>query len=245
MVKYVVDVERGIVAIGGEMHADAEAALLEAGSRQADLWGANYYPGRGRDGCIEYTSLINIRPGAGNRGMELLDPNIARAARRNHLRPHWRGRDRLIMAAQHAGLSPERFARFTRGQQLLTIANEMNRASKLFGAEDLDRLRGAYERVMSLADLTVQVNDSRSLRRELLRWRDLVAEQYIAAPPDPHAHALAFRALLQLAPGNLAAASLCHRGGTLERSDRHQGTRRPRAGTRPTLQLVESSALWH
>ena len=104
------------------------------------------------------------------------------------------------MAAQHAGLSAERFARFSRGQQLLTIANEMNRASKLFGAEDLQRLRGAYERVMALADLTVLVNDSRSLRRELLRWRDLVAEQYIAEPPDPRAHAVAFRALLQLHP---------------------------------------------
>jgi hypothetical protein len=76
MVKYVVDVARGIVAIGGEMHSDAELLLLESGSRQADLWGANYYPGRGREGCIEYTSLINIRPAAGNRGMELLDQTL-------------------------------------------------------------------------------------------------------------------------------------------------------------------------
>jgi hypothetical protein len=73
MVKYVVDVERGVLAVGGEMHADAEEVLLEAGGRQADLWGANYYPGRGRDGCIEYTSLINIRPAAGNRSMEIQD----------------------------------------------------------------------------------------------------------------------------------------------------------------------------
>lgn len=73
MVKYVVDVERGVAAVGGEMHADAEQLLLEDGSRQEDLWGANYYPGRGREGCIEYTSLINIRPAAGNRGMEVQD----------------------------------------------------------------------------------------------------------------------------------------------------------------------------
>jgi len=52
---------------------DAEQVLLDAGSRQADLWGANYYPGRGREDCIEFTSLINIRPAAGNRGMELRD----------------------------------------------------------------------------------------------------------------------------------------------------------------------------
>jgi hypothetical protein len=62
-----------VIAIGGEMHADAEQVLLEAGSRQQDLWGANYYPGRGPEGCVEYTSLINIRPSAGNRGMELQD----------------------------------------------------------------------------------------------------------------------------------------------------------------------------
>jgi hypothetical protein len=76
MVKYVVDVSRGTIAVGGEMHADAEAVLLEDGSRQDDLWGANYYPGRGRDGCIEFTSLINISPSRGNRSMELQDPAL-------------------------------------------------------------------------------------------------------------------------------------------------------------------------
>ncbi len=73
MVKYVVDVHRGVIAIGGELHADAEQRLLESGSRGQDLWGANYYPGRGRDGCIDYTSLINIRPARGNPGMEVAD----------------------------------------------------------------------------------------------------------------------------------------------------------------------------
>jgi len=73
MVKFVVDVERKLIAIGGEMHSDAEQVLLESGSRQADLWGANYYPGRGREGCVEFTSFINIRPSAGNRGMEVQD----------------------------------------------------------------------------------------------------------------------------------------------------------------------------
>ena len=81
MVKYVVDVERGVIGLGGEMHADAEQLLLEDGSRQADLWGANYYPGRGREGCIEYTALINIRPAAGNRSMEIQDPALRERVR--------------------------------------------------------------------------------------------------------------------------------------------------------------------
>jgi hypothetical protein len=74
MVKYVVDLERGRAAVGGELHAEAEALLLADGSRQECLWGANYFPGRGREGCIEFTSMINIRPSAGNRSMTIEDP---------------------------------------------------------------------------------------------------------------------------------------------------------------------------
>lgn len=76
MVKYVVDVARGVAAVGGELQADEEALLLEQGSRQEDLWGANYYPGKGEDGCIEYTSLINIRPAQGNRSMVIEDEDL-------------------------------------------------------------------------------------------------------------------------------------------------------------------------
>ncbi|MDZ4803662.1 MAG: DUF5674 family protein [Candidatus Eisenbacteria bacterium] len=76
MVKYVVDLERSIIAIGGEFHADAKAILLEEGSRHPDLWGANYYPGQPEATCIEYTSLINISPARGNPGMELFDTEL-------------------------------------------------------------------------------------------------------------------------------------------------------------------------
>ena len=76
MVKYVVDVARGVAAVGGELHADEEALLLERGSRQDDLWGANYYPGRGEGDCIEFTSLINIRPALGNRSMRIEDEGV-------------------------------------------------------------------------------------------------------------------------------------------------------------------------
>lgn len=81
MVKYVVDIELRVAAVGGELHADAEQLLLAAGSRQANLWGANYYPGKGREECIEYTSLINIRPAQGNRSMLIADPTIREQVR--------------------------------------------------------------------------------------------------------------------------------------------------------------------
>ena len=100
------------------------------------------------------------------------------------------------MAGQHASLSPERWASFSLDQQILMIANEMNRASKLLAPADADRLRRAYERVLQLTDVTIQVQQRRSLRRELLRWRDLVAALYLGSRPEPPEHARAFRALL-------------------------------------------------
>jgi hypothetical protein len=81
MVKFVADIERGIIAAGGDLHADAKALLLESGSRQEDLWGANYYPGTTPDQCIEFTSLINIRPAQSNPGMELADPDLRERVR--------------------------------------------------------------------------------------------------------------------------------------------------------------------
>jgi hypothetical protein len=81
MVKFVVDVERRLIAIGGELHADQEAVLLDHGSRQGDLWGANYYPGRGVEGCLEFTSLINIRPAHGNRSMLIEDDALRERVR--------------------------------------------------------------------------------------------------------------------------------------------------------------------
>jgi hypothetical protein len=67
LVKAVVDVERKIMALDGELHADEEALLLENGSRQEDLWGINIYPELEGPDQIEFDSVINIRPSQGNR----------------------------------------------------------------------------------------------------------------------------------------------------------------------------------
>lgn len=67
LVKAVVDVERKIMALDGELHADEEALLLENGSRQEDLWGINIYPELEGPDRIEFDSVINIRPSQGNR----------------------------------------------------------------------------------------------------------------------------------------------------------------------------------
>ena len=73
MVKGVVDIEDGILAMGGEYHMDANNVLIESGSKQPNVWGFNWYFDREGENSIEYVSLINIRPAQGNRVMEVQD----------------------------------------------------------------------------------------------------------------------------------------------------------------------------
>jgi hypothetical protein len=116
---------------------------------------------------------------------------------------------------QHASLTLERWSAFSRDQQVLMIANEMNRAAKLFDPADRDRLRNAYERILRLADLTTEAQGSRSLRRELRRWRELAAGVYLE--PDEARHRALFRVLLQLTPaGATQMPFLAKEGGVLE-----------------------------
>ena len=76
LVKAVVDVEREIMAIDGELHADEEALLLENGSAQADLWGINLYPELPDGERVEFDSMINLRPSFGNSSRSVDDPAI-------------------------------------------------------------------------------------------------------------------------------------------------------------------------
>ena len=72
-IKAVVDVSQGIMAVGGDLHADDEALLLQHGSTQRDLWGINLYLDEEGPEWIEFDSLINIRPGQGNRSRAVDD----------------------------------------------------------------------------------------------------------------------------------------------------------------------------
>jgi hypothetical protein len=72
-IRLAVDVERTVLAGGGEYHADCEEVPLEDGSRQEDIWGADWYPEHRK---VEFGALINIRPRQGNRSMEIEDPKL-------------------------------------------------------------------------------------------------------------------------------------------------------------------------
>jgi len=67
MVKAVVDIEKKIMAVDGDLHADEEALLLNHGSNNKNLWGINLYPELNNEDWIEFDSMINLRPAHNNR----------------------------------------------------------------------------------------------------------------------------------------------------------------------------------
>lgn len=76
MVKAVVDIEKEIMAVDAELHADEEAELLENGSKQENLWGINIYPEMPKGEWIEFDSMLNLRPSQGNRTRGVDKPEI-------------------------------------------------------------------------------------------------------------------------------------------------------------------------
>ena len=69
------------MAIGGDLHSDAEAVLLDRGSAQKDVWGVNLYPKKTGGEWIQFDSMINIRPSQGNNSREVEDLKIRKAIR--------------------------------------------------------------------------------------------------------------------------------------------------------------------
>lgn len=108
------------------------------------------------------------------------------------------------MASQHADLSEAAWRRYTLDQQILSIAAEMYRGRKRLLVGDLPEVKLGYERVLNLTDLTVAVNAMRGLRRELLRWREILGALYVAPTPALADHDAALGVLLTFSPAAFA-----------------------------------------
>jgi len=72
-VKGVADIEKRIIAIGGEWHKEAALLLESRGSDRKNLWGFRLYTDKRGDEAIDYMSNINISPERGNEGRELIE----------------------------------------------------------------------------------------------------------------------------------------------------------------------------
>lgn len=74
LVKAVVDAEKEIIAVDGELHSDEQELLIENGSKYENLWGINIYPEMTDENWIEFDSIINLKPLLGNRTRGVENP---------------------------------------------------------------------------------------------------------------------------------------------------------------------------
>src|SRR3989338_10107338 len=77
LVKGAVDIEKGIMVLGGELHIDEALKLVdEFQSKGKNIWGINLYPEKTGDDMIEFDSMINLKPNLGNRTRDVDSPEI-------------------------------------------------------------------------------------------------------------------------------------------------------------------------
>lgn len=72
-IKVVVDIKLRILAGGGRRHVDSEQMLLEAGSKQENLWGGGYDTETKQ---LDYNSMINVRPRQQNTSRDIMSAEI-------------------------------------------------------------------------------------------------------------------------------------------------------------------------
>lgn len=76
VVKFVIDLDKRIIALGGELHSDAAEKLIRQGSDNRNLWGGNFYPLKSKKDWLEYSSLINIKPSQDNFSIDIKNQPI-------------------------------------------------------------------------------------------------------------------------------------------------------------------------
>ncbi|MCD6219251.1 hypothetical protein J7K43_02570 [Candidatus Calescamantes bacterium] len=79
----------------------------------------------------------------------------------------------------HKTLTPSRWREFAPSQQILMIANELNRAKNALLRKDTEEVKECYERAIELLDLTINVSRKRNQRKELLRFREILGLEYL------------------------------------------------------------------
>jgi len=76
IIKAVVDIDQGIMGVGGELHVDIQSLLIDREHSRGDTtWGINLYLDKVGDEFVEFDSMVNLKPASGNRtrGIENAD----------------------------------------------------------------------------------------------------------------------------------------------------------------------------
>ncbi|MBQ2151814.1 MAG: hypothetical protein II434_09885, partial [Bacteroidales bacterium] len=143
MVKAVADVERGVMAIDADLHADLERMLLEDGSTPENLWGFNLWVAEEGEDFIEFDSLINIRAWQGNPTRDVVDPEV-RDTIKSIVNTF------ITASVQHSSLENGRWAELSFPQQMANIGSETSRVLKALEAGKESRAESAFARFQEL-----------------------------------------------------------------------------------------------
>ncbi len=84
------------------------------------------------------------------------------------------------------GMTPEKWYGYPLFQQILSIANELNRAQNSLLKSDIPNAEHAWERAFELTDLTIEGRISSGLLKELLRFRELLGEIFLTHDTIAH-----------------------------------------------------------
>ena len=110
--------------------------------------------------------------------------------------------------SNHAGLSEERWARFSWDQRILSMGAEANRCLKDVKAGRTESARSGYERILALLELTAGSERGMGRLREITRLKEFVAGLFIAERMEVASHEAMMRSLLQMSPMGLTQIRL-------------------------------------
>jgi len=98
----------------------------------------------------------------------------------------------------HTHLTLDKWKSFSIDKQILMIANEINRAKNWIEKQDFEKVSHCYERAFELIDITVDTSKEKSLIRELLRFRELLATEYVQRVSNEKTNSELFNVLISL-----------------------------------------------
>jgi hypothetical protein len=100
----------------------------------------------------------------------------------------------------HKSLTSEKWAKYTKGQQILMIANELNRAKNLYDRNMIPEVKNCYERAFELTDLTSEDLKWRGRLKELRRFREILASIYAEKNGNAELNLKLYDALIKMVP---------------------------------------------
>lgn len=100
----------------------------------------------------------------------------------------------------HKNLPKEKWFKYSRGQQILMIGNELNRANNLLKNNMIPEVLNCYERAMELTDLTTADLKWKGHLKELRRFREVLGELYSKKDGDANLSSELYKCLIEMLP---------------------------------------------